>query len=70
MLHVEIDRRLCSGTSNCIEDAPLAYELGPDGLARVRTGATDEDLLIGARTCPMDAIRVIDPLTGKRLHPS
>lgn len=69
MYQVEIDRRLCSGTSNCIEDAPLAFEMGPDGIARVLPGATDEDLLLGARTCPMEAIRVVDTLTGKRLHP-
>ena len=69
MYRVEIDARLCSGTSNCIEDAPLAFEMGPDGIARLLPGASDEDLLIGARVCPLDAIRVIDPQTGKRLHP-
>ena len=69
MLIVEIDKRLCSGTSNCVEDAPLAFDIGPDGIARVLPGATDEDLLIGARCCPMDAIRVTDPATGKRIHP-
>lgn len=69
MHRVEIDPRLCSGTSNCVEDAPEAFDIGPDGIARLLPGAKDEDVLTGARACPMDAIRVFDAQTGKRLHP-
>lgn len=69
MFRVEIDPHLCSGTSNCIEDAPLAFDMGPDGVARVLPNAPDAGVLVGARACPMEAIRVFDPLTGKRLLP-
>ena len=66
---VEIDVRLCCGTSNCVEDAPLAYEMGDDGIARLIAGASDSDLLAGAQACPLEAIRIFDAQTGKRVHP-
>ncbi len=66
---VEIDRSLCSGTSNCVEDAQDAYEMGDDAIAVVIAGACDDDLLRGARACPLEAIRVFDTQTGKRIHP-
>ena len=69
MYRVEIDLRRCSGTSNCVEDAPEAYEIGPDGLARVRPGASDEDLRLGASVCPMDAILLFDATTGTKVKP-
>jgi hypothetical protein len=69
MYRVEIDARLCSGTSNCVEDAPLAFEMGDDAIARVILGATDADLLKGAVSCPLEAIRIFDAQTGKRIFP-
>ncbi len=69
MYRVEIDPRVCSGTSNCVEDAPLAYEMGDDSISRVIVGATDADLLIGAQACPLQAIRIFDAQTGKRVYP-
>ncbi len=68
MYRVEIDKRLCSGTSNCIEDAPLAYGMGDDGIAILLVTATDADKLAGAQVCPVEAIRVFDA-DGKRIHP-
>ena len=32
---ITIDRTLCSGFGSCVELAPEAYELGPDGIANV-----------------------------------
>ncbi len=69
MYRVEIDKRLCSGTSNCVEDAPLAFEIGPDSIARLLPNAPDEDALIGARSCPLVAILVYDATTGQRIYP-
>lgn len=66
---VVIDRTLCSGTSNCVEDAQDAYEIGDDAIAVVIAGASDDDLLRGARACPLEAIAVFDIQTGKRIHP-
>lgn len=68
-LKVVIDLSLCSGTSNCVEDAPEAFDVNERGLAVLRPGThADEVLLRGARSCPVDAIVVYDA-TGKQVHP-
>lgn len=68
-LKVEIDWNVCSGTSNCMEEAPDVYEVNDRGLALVRPGAhSDEEILAGARSCPVDAIKVFDA-TGRQVYP-
>lgn len=69
MYRVEIDPRLCSGTSNCVEDAPLAYEMGEDGISRIIASASEADMLVGAEACPVQAIQIFDAQTGKRVYP-
>lgn len=67
---VEIDLAICAGTSNCMEIAPDAYEVNDQGVAVLKPGCADEEqYLEGARSCPMDAIRVYDAKTGARIHP-
>ncbi len=78
MLRVVIDEKLCIGSSNCMEEAPEAYEVDERGIAvlvRVATSsepgssqASDEALLRGARACPVDAICLFDS-AGRRVHP-
>lgn len=60
----------CIGSSNCAEEAPDVFEVGDDGQARLVPGVepSAEAALVGARTCPVDAIHVYDS-TGRRLHP-
>ncbi len=67
---VQIITSLCCGTSNCVEEAPEAFEMDEDrGLALVRSPqASDGDLLRGAEACPMQAIQLTDP-TGRRVYP-
>jgi ferredoxin len=56
---IRIDRSLCSGFGSCAELAPHAYEIGPDGIATVLVGETDDPAAIeAAGTCPMGAITV------------
>jgi ferredoxin len=56
---IRIDRSLCSGFGSCAELAPHAYEIGPDGIAAVLVGETDDPTAIeAAGTCPMGAITV------------
>lgn len=69
-LRVEIDPRLCIGSSNCMEEAPDAYEVDERGLAHLRRPfAADEALLRGAAACPVEAIRIFDTASGRRVHP-
>jgi ferredoxin len=68
-LKVVIDLEICSGTSNCNEESPDAYEVDDRGLAFLKAGIfPDEVLLAGARACPMDAIKLYDA-SGRQVHP-
>jgi len=61
MYRIEIDRTLCSGFGVCAELAPDVIELGKDGLASVRTGSTEDPVVLrAAAACPMAAITVIE----------
>ncbi len=69
MYRVEIDAATCIGSSNCMEEAPDAYEVNERGVAElVAPTAPDEALLRGAQACPVDAIRLYD-VNGRRVHP-
>lgn len=69
MYRVVIDPSLCIGSSNCMEEAPDAYEVNERGVAElIAPTAPSEEILRGARACPVDAIAVFDE-TGRRLHP-
>lgn len=62
---IRIDRSLCSGFASCVELAPEAYELGPDGAANVLVRETnDPNAIEAAGTCPMGAI-TIEPIEGE-----
>lgn len=67
---VVVDRNLCAGTSNCVEEAPEVYEMGADGLAVGRQGVHAlEALMRGAEACPVQAIRIIEEETGRIVYP-
>jgi ferredoxin len=58
---IEIDRSICSGFGACEELAPNLFELGPDGVAAVRVGVSDDpNVLEAADACPMGAITVVE----------
>jgi ferredoxin len=60
MYRIEIDRSLCSGFGVCAELAPDVIAVGPDGLATIRTGLTDDPAVLdAAASCPMAAISVV-----------
>jgi len=59
MYRIQIDRSLCSGFGVCAELAPDVIAVGPDGLATIRTGITDNPAVLeAAESCPMAAISV------------
>jgi ferredoxin len=59
MYRIQIDRSLCSGFGVCAELAPDVISVGPDGLADVRAGLTDDPAVLeAAESCPMAAITV------------
>ena len=59
MYRIQIDGSLCSGFGICAELAPDVIAVGPDGLATIRTGLTDNPAVLeAADSCPMAAITV------------
>ena len=67
MYRIVIDQSLCSGFGTCADLAPDGFELGDDGVARVRTGETDDPAVLdAAAACPMGAIAVFDLASGQQ----
>jgi ferredoxin len=69
-MRVTIDRLLCVGFGDCIDEAPQAFEFDDEGIA-ILTGpeTVDRDQLLRAcESCPVDAITVMDVL-GRTLVP-
>lgn len=65
---IELDEGLCSGMGDCVRLAPDAIELGPDGIARLRVGTTDDDAVLDAvASCPMAALAAYRADSGERV---
>lgn len=69
-LTVTIDRLLCVGFGDCIDEAPEAFEFDDEGIAILTDPASveRERLLRACEICPVDAITVCDA-DGRQLVP-
>lgn len=70
-LVVRIDRLLCVGFGDCIDEAAEAFELDDEGIAVFCQGAdgtSRERLIAACDSCPVDAIMVHDS-DGRQLAP-
>lgn len=67
---IEIDRDLCIGAASCIAVAPGVFELDAENKAVVRSaaGADEETILLAAKSCPTQAIRLYDE-EGNKMFP-
>lgn len=62
-LTVRIDRLLCVGFADCIDEAPEAFALDDEGIAEFGEGVGDVDhgrLIRACEACPVDALSVHD----------
>lgn len=68
---VIVDREACIGAATCITIAGDVFELDKEQKAvAIDVNATDLDTILeSARSCPVDAIKVIDQ-EGKTLWPA
>ena len=60
-IEVTIDRDACIGASACIPAADKTYSLDDEGKAIIIATAsenTEDDIIDGARACPVQAIKV------------
>lgn len=70
-LTIRIDRLLCVGFGDCIEEAEDAFEFDDEGIAtfRARAESVDRECLLEAcERCPVDALVVLDD-AGNQLVP-
>jgi ferredoxin len=62
-LTIRIDRTLCVGFGDCIEEAPETFVLDDEGLVRFRDAAAlpeRERLIRACDVCPVDALSILD----------
>ncbi len=62
-LTVRIDRLLCVGFGDCIEEAPATFEFDDEGIATFQEMAEEPDestVMEACRACPVDALTVFD----------
>lgn len=62
-LTVKIDRLLCVGFGDCIDEAPESFVLDEEGIVIFRDDperAGRERLLRACEACPVDALSVLD----------
>ena len=70
-LTVRIDRLLCVGFGDCIDEDPDSFEFDDEGIVAFREDLSDagRDRLVRAcASCPVDALTVVDH-DGKQLAP-
>lgn len=65
-LTVRIDRLLCVGFGDCIDEAPEAFEFDDEGIAILTTPekVERERLIRACEVCPVDAIEIEDAAAG------
>jgi ferredoxin len=61
-LRVRLDREICVGFGDCIDEAPNALRLDDEGLVVFERPeeATADDMIRAAKVCPVDAILIWD----------
>jgi ferredoxin len=70
-LTVRIDRHLCVGFGDCVDEAPESFEVDGEGIVVVREDpdtAGRERLIRACESCPVDALSVLDD-DGRPLAP-
>jgi ferredoxin len=67
---VVVDRELCIGAAPCVTIAPGVFQLDEENKAYVvdQKGADDETIMLGAQSCPVQAIIVYDE-EGNQIYP-
>ncbi|MDP3964826.1 MAG: ferredoxin [bacterium] len=69
-MKIEVKRDLCISAASCVAIAPGVYQLDDEGKVYIvdPKGGTDEQILEGAKSCPVQCIIIKDD-TGKQIYP-
>lgn len=71
-LTVRIDRLLCVGFADCVDEAPASFVLDDEGIATFTEdpgGICMERLVKACEACPVDALTVLDA-DGRQIIPA
>ncbi|WP_211359785.1 ferredoxin [Actinocorallia herbida] len=67
---MEVDRSVCIGSGVCAGSVPEHFALRGGRSTPLHPETAPDDRLIGAAdSCPVEAISVIDPMTGEVIAP-
>ncbi|OIN88344.1 hypothetical protein COW80_02210 [Candidatus Beckwithbacteria bacterium CG22_combo_CG10-13_8_21_14_all_01_47_9] len=68
---VKILKDKCIGAASCVGIAPGVYQLDDKNIAYVvkEDGDTPENILLGAQSCPTNAIEIYDAETNEKIWP-
>ena len=68
---IKIIKDKCISAASCVGIAPKVYQLDKDNIAYVvdEGGDTAENVLLGAQSCPTNAIEIYDNETGEKVWP-
>lgn len=68
---IKVIRDKCISAASCVAIAPLTFKLDEENIAVVlaQKADSDENVLLGAQSCPTAAIVVIDDETGEQVWP-
>jgi len=70
---VKLLRDKCISAASCVGIAPKTYKLDDQNLVALvdgeEGGDTPENVLLGAQSCPTNAIEVYDAESGEKLWP-
>lgn len=70
-MKIKIDRELCIGVGTCVVLAENTFELDDELIAVQKSSNkrdSDEDILAGAKSCPVLAI-ILEDEDGKQVYP-
>ena len=68
---IKIIRDKCIGAASCVGIAPKTYQLDDKNIAILvdENGDTAENILLGAQSCPTNAIEIYDAVTNEKIWP-
>ena len=68
---VTVNELTCIGCQSCAEQAPKSFRMRDDNIAEYLDppGDDPDTILLGAQSCPVDAITIVDEEQDKQLWP-
>lgn len=77
-IKIIIDKSACIGVASCVQIAGSVFQLASDGRVTLVKGdklseysdTTLEKLIEAAKSCPTQAIKIVDEASGKTLFPN